>query len=1521
MEHTSATAPERSAEHGHGQQAASTTQDEFVLGPVISNDESKDIDLEKSADASPSGTMIDENALARQHTFTNEQLEDLRRTLSKKSSFGGDPLDLEHNFSLERYVREVLNRGQSQGVRRRQAGISFKNVSTYGVGAGLALQPTIADPLLQVFRLKEKIDSIRHPAKKTIIHNFNGVVHAGEMLLVLGKPGAGCSTLLKSLAGEHDGYTGVDGEIHYNGISQEMMLRKFRGEVVYSGEIDAHFPHLTTAQTLEFAAETRLPATRIDNVSRKEYTKTVRDVLATTFGLRHTYNTKVGNDYIRGVSGGERKRVSIAETIASRANVQFWDNSTRGLDASTALEYARALRVSTNLAKTTCVVCIYQAGEQLYEVFDKVTVVYSGRQIYFGPATAAKEYFVNMGFDCPDRQTTADFLTAITDPKARFAREGFADRVPRTPEEFEKAWLNSEDSQAMQREIEAFDQTHKNSKSGEMGETEKLYRETLRQQDKSKRAGKSGPYVISYPEQLKACGKRAFQRMLGDPAQLISSVFGSIFQALIVGSVFYNIPNGTNGFFARGGVIFFAILFNALQAAAEISSLYEQRPILAKHKSYAFYHPSADALAQLLVDIPIKGVTIIVFDIILYFLTNLRVNAGAFFIFLLFTFLITMCMTSFFRALATITKTVDVALTLSGVGILVLVVLTGYVIPIRDVGWWFRWMAYINPIQYSFEALMVNEFNQRPAEFCANLIPSGPGYNTVANQVCAVTGAVPGEATVNGLSYLGQSYGYYYSHLWRNLGIVIAFWLAFLAINVIASEFIAPVQEVGDVVVFRRGHAPKEVEEALKQGKKAEDIEHQNVEVPEGRPEQVAQAKRTQTGMSKLAKSEDIFTWKNLDYDIQIKGETRRLLNNVQGWVKPGTLTALMGESGAGKTTLLNVLAQRVDVGIVTGDMLVNGNPLDHSFQRKTGYVQQQDIHIGTSTVREALRFSAMLRQPATTSKKEKFEYVEEVIKLLEMETYAEAVVGVPGTGLNVEQRKRLTIGVELAAKPALLLFLDEPTSGLDSQSAWSIVLFMRKLANAGQAILCTIHQPSAVLFEQFDRLLLLQKGGRTVYFGDIGENSRTMIDYFEKQGAGKCESTANPAEYILDAIGAGATATTDKEWFELWQSSEEYDAVTAEVERLQSDGRGKSVDPEEHAASDANATYAMGWATQYWWVQTRMFQQYYRSANYLTAKLLLCIAAGLFIGFCFFKQGLGVGALQNKLFAVFLATVLSNSLMSQIQPIFVENRNLFEVRESKSRIYSWSAWFISSVVVELPWNFLGVTLFFFIWYYTIGFYLHPGTQGAASMGIYTWLMLMAYTLWFSSFAQLCASFVPDAAVAAIVSTILFTFVILFNGVLQPPSVNGSYGMPEFWTAWMYHLTPFTYLIAGLVANLVYGNPVVCQAGEAQTFFAPAAQTCTEYMAPFFASGGFGYLTNASSTAAGGSCQFCRFSTGEQFLIGLNMFYSEKWRNFGILCAYGVFNIILAAVLFWLFRVKRFSFSMPALGKKNKSKK
>ena len=198
------------------------------------------------------------------------------------------------------------------------------------------------------------------------------------------------------------------------------------------------------------------------------------------------------------------------------------------------------------------------------------------------------------------------------------------------------------------------------------------------------------------------------------------------------------------------------------------------------------------------------------------------------------------------------------------------------------------------------------------------------------------------------------------------------------------------------------------------------------------------------------------FLWNDLCYDVKTKASSKRLLDSVEGWIEPGTLTALMGESGAGKTTLLNVLANRATTEVISGEKIVDAKFQDEGFTRKVGYAQQQDMSTPTATVREALIFSARLRQPPEYSDAEKLAYVDEVMETLGLTKFANAIIGTPGEGLNIEQRKRVTIGIELAARPELLLFLDEPTSGLDSSTAWSICTLLRKLADKGQAILCT---------------------------------------------------------------------------------------------------------------------------------------------------------------------------------------------------------------------------------------------------------------------------------------------------------------------------------------------------------------------------------------------------------------------------------------------------------------------------------
>lgn len=277
--------------------------------------------------------------------------------------------------------------------------------------------------------------------------------------------------------------------------------------------------------------------------------------------------------------------------------------------------------------------------------------------------------------------------------------------------------------------------------------------------------------------------------------------------------------------------------------------------------------------------------------------------------------------------------------------------------------------------------------------------------------------------------------------------------------------------------------------------------------------------------------------------------------------------------------------------------MLVNGKPTDNSFSHKVGYAQQQDLHLNTATVREALEFSALLRQSSEIPRADKLSYVDEVIQLLDMETFADAIIGYPGEGLNIEQRKRLTIGVELAARPQLLVFLDEPTSGLDAQTSWAICDLIEKLAKSGQAVLCTIHQPSAMLFSRFDRLLLLQPGGKTVYFGEVGASSRTMIDYFERNGAPKCPPRANPAEWMLETT---RPSTEGPNWHQVWLSSSEYVAMKKELGQL----RDSANLPVSDEYPSQHRTFVTPFWTQLWHVLVRTFKHFWRSPTYTWSKL-----------------------------------------------------------------------------------------------------------------------------------------------------------------------------------------------------------------------------------------------------------------------------------------------------------------------------
>ena len=208
-------------------------------------------------------------------------------------------------------------------------------------------------------------------------------------------------------------------------------------------------------------------------------------------------------------------------------------------------------------------------------------------------------------------------------------------------------------------------------------------------------------------------------------------------------------------------------------------------------------------------------------------------------------------------------------------------------------------------------------------------------------------------------------------------------------------------------------------------------------------------------------------------------------------------------------------------------------------------------------------------------------------------------------TGLNVEQRKKLTIAVELASRPELLIFLDEPSSGVDSQTAWAVLSLLQKLKSQGQAILCTIHQPSAMLFERFDRLLFLAPEGKTVYFGEIGEDSSTVVQYFERYGAEPCPQNANPADWMMETIGCSPGSRNKIDWPEVWRQSPEYAEVQVELKRLE-----EEIAPEEpeNSIEGAHSEFAASYATQLYECLIRVNLQYWRTPSYIYSKLLLCV-------------------------------------------------------------------------------------------------------------------------------------------------------------------------------------------------------------------------------------------------------------------------------------------------------------------------
>ncbi|KAM0418528.1 hypothetical protein ACHAPD_004888 [Fusarium lateritium] len=527
----------------------------------------------------------------------------------------------------DNYLSDTSDAKTVQDSASKRLTVTFEDVGIQVSGEGENFASTCLSVVTGIFQFGR-----RKSSKRQILEGITGQVSPGEMfadldvlqLLVVGRPGSGCTSLLKVLSNHRSEFDEVQGLVQYGNVGQDT-AKEFRHQLVMNTEDDLHFPCLKVSETMSFATSAKVPKTRPQHLTTNEYVDQTSTEILESLGIGHTKNTIVGNEYVRGVSGGERKRVSVAEVMSTQAPVQCWDNSTRGLDASNALDFARVLRKQTDEQQRTIIATLYQAGNGIYDQFDKVLVLADGREIYYGPSAEAKQYFENMGFKCPPGANIADFLTSVTVDTEREIIPGYEETVPQTAHDFEQRYKASETFRRM-----------------------KLLAKSRTQES-----------LAAEVDGLRIANS-------GEKSRTVAALSRTTIMALVTGSLMYNLPDDSTSIFRKPGALFYPILLWCLNKMAETAASFEGRSILTRHKRLAFTRPGAYALACVLTDIPFVILMFSLFNLIYYFMVGYQYDAGKFFTNWFVYLVTTLCFTSLYRTIGAWCKNFGLASQISG---------------------------------------------------------------------------------------------------------------------------------------------------------------------------------------------------------------------------------------------------------------------------------------------------------------------------------------------------------------------------------------------------------------------------------------------------------------------------------------------------------------------------------------------------------------------------------------------------------------------------------------------------------------------------------------------------------------------------------------------------------------------------------------------------------------------------------------------------------------------------------------
>eukprot|EP00250_Pteridium_aquilinum_P014948 c22298_g1_i1 orf=828-5267(+) len=1307
----------------------------------------------------------------------------------------------------ERFLTKLRNRIDRVGIELPRIEIRFENLNIEADAyVGSRALPTLWNFTLNII---EGFLGLIHllPSRKrkhTILNNVSGILKPSRMALLLGPPGSGKTTLLLALAGKLDPKLRVSGSITYNGHTFSEFVPQRTS--AYISQEDRQIGEMTVRETLDFSGRCQGVGARYEmlvELLRREKeagikpdpeidvfmkamsmegqdTSIVTDYVMKLLGLDICADTFVGNALLRGISGGQRKRVTTGEMLVGPARAMFMDEISTGLDSSTTYQIVKCLRQAVHLLDGTMVVSLLQPAPETYELFDDVILLSEGQIVYQGPRELVIDFFREMGFKCPDRKNIPDFLQEVTsrkDQEQYWENKNEPYRfIP--AKEFAEAFRSFHVGQRVEEELSVpFDKSRSHPASLS---TKK--------------------YGLGKWDLFKACFSREMLLMRRNSFLYIFKTVQISIVSLITMTVFFRteLHPGTiiDGNLYMGALFFglVNVMFNGL---AEISLSVDRLPVFYKERDQMFYPAWASSIPTFITRIPLSTLECVIWVALTYYVIGFAPETSRFFRQFLLLFLISQMAYSLFRFIGAAGRTLTIASTFGAFALMVIFVLGGFVISRDRIHKWWIWGYWASPMMYGQVALSIIEF-------------SAPRWSSFSNVTTA--------ASTVGKTILTQHGLFTESHwLWIAVAVLIGFTGLFNVLFTMALAFLNPLgrpqaiiseEDLEERCIDQTGQMSIILQSRSKR-RSSRIFTGEGIEIPAMRSSHSSAAGSDRVFGSAELECESItkrgmvlpfkplsISFDNINYFVDIPAEMRQqgvasdrlqLLRGVSGAFKPGILTALVGVSGAGKTTLMDVLAGRKTGGYIEGNISISGYPKKQdTFARIAGYCEQTDIHSPNVTVWESIMYSAWLRLPKEVDKNTRMMFVDEVMELVELDSIQDAIVGLPGVnGLSTEQRKRLTIAVELVANPSII-FMDEPTSGLDARAAAIVMRTVRNTVNTGRTVVCTIHQPSIDIFEAFDELLLMKRGGQVIYAGPLGKHSHKLVEYFEAvAGVAKIKEGYNPATWMLEITSPGSESHLGVDFADIYRSSPLFQHNQALIQQLSVPTIGSE---DLNFATKYSQSFLVQLLASLW----KQKLSYWRNPDYNAVRMFLTTIIAIMLGSIFWNLGSKMEQQQdvsNIMGAMYAATLfLGITNANTVQPVVDVERTVY-YREKAAGMYSPLSYAFAQVLIEVPYTLLQTFI-----YGSIVFSMLNFPWSAVKFFWFLYFMFCTF-LYFTYYGMMTVSFTPGAAFAAIVSASFYSLWNLFSGFMIP-----RMRIPVWWR-WYYWGNPVSWTLYGLITS------------------------------------------------------------------------------------------------------------------------